>query len=98
MKYKEEIVQFLYDQISESKNKLEDEKFKLRLLFVYKKEYQNKITEITAVMNTATHLLMTSQLSRALKYVYILSCIVDDFIRQVYQESDAESGKFLKIG
>ena len=95
MKHKKEVVQFLYDRILEEKNKLEDEKFKLRFLHVYNKEYQQKAEKITAMMNIATHLLMTSQLSRALKYVYVLSYTVDGFIQQVNQESDAKSCEFL---
>ena len=95
MKYNKKILQLLYGQIEEEQNKLEDEKFKQQFLFVCKQEYISQMEIIAAIMNTIYHLLMSNQLSRALRYVVILSATINNLKQNVDQECKIKSADFF---
>ena len=95
MKYNKKIIQLLYGQIEEEKNKLEDEKFKQQFLYVCNQEYISQMKIIVAIMNTVYHLLMFNQLSRALRYVVILSITINNLKQNVTQECKTKSADFF---
>lgn len=95
MNYNEQIIQLLYNQIEKEKNKLENEKFRQQFLYVCNSEYIHQMKVVLAIMNTAYHLVMENQLSRALRYIVILSSAIDHLRANVIYECNKKHLDFL---
>ena len=88
-------MQLLYNQIEKEKNKLENEKFRQQFLYVCNPEYIHQMKVVLAIMNTAYHLVMGNQLSRALRYIVILSSEIDHLRSNIVHECNKKYLDFL---
>lgn len=95
MESKKEIVELLYKNISIHKNKLNNFYFKMKLIYSYNNTIQYELDKISAIANITEKLLITNQLSRAIKYLFLLTYSINELDKKIDAENVSRTNKFF---